>query len=368
MPKKETLETQYMIRDLGRKLGFNSYIEEQIHTKDTYAPIYDVVWYLDLEKYYDLDKLQKLFENEPEWLDKLKKLPFAGFEIEGSTTSSKNQLSNFANLYCGNFIYNFVIVNNESAGNEKDTYRRGVKLKRYFAENSGDKNVFFMDKIHLVHSIEKINKIDFDKTDLCLNLINENIEERGTYGGETKSVPMYDSIRTIIEGTGMIVKQNYQPVIDKIRYKILQKAKGVDKYSQFCLNQLYYIEPYKMKSKLSTSVRDSFYIPKLDVVLGFNAPKSFQKWMALLADEYKHGIVEYPILYGLKYSIIKELFVPLISIEIESTINKHLNGGIFNMSKNSYVGVLVTYEQAQKHVMYFRQELGLKNVISYQIK
>ena len=68
------------------------------------------------------------------------------------------------------------------------------------------------------------------------------------------------------------------------------------------------------------------------------------------------------------YSIIKELFVPLISIEIESSINKHLNGGIFNMSKNSYVGVLVTYEQAQKHVMYFRQELGLKNVISYQIK
>ena len=60
MPKKETLEIQYMIRDLGRKLGFNSYIEEQIHTKDTYARIYDVVWYLDLEKYYDLDKLQKI--------------------------------------------------------------------------------------------------------------------------------------------------------------------------------------------------------------------------------------------------------------------------------------------------------------------
>lgn len=368
MPKKETLEIQYMIRDLGTKLGFDTYIEEQIHSKDTYSPIYDVVWYLDLDKYYALDRLKKLFKNEPEWFHRIKKLPFAGFEIEGATTSSKNQLSNFANLYGGNFIYNFVIVNNEAAGNEKDTFRRGVKLKRYFAQNAGDKNVFFMDKIHLKHTIEKLNSIKFDETDLQLKPVNKNIGKRGTCGGETKSVPMYESIKDIIEGSGMIVEQNYQPVIDKIRYRILKKAGGIDEYSQFCLMQQYYSDPYEMDNKLSIKAQDSFYIPKLDVVLGFYAPGGFQKWMTILADEYKYGIVEYPLLYGLKCSLIKELFVPLISIEIESSINKHLNGGLFNMSKNSYVGVLVTNEPAEKHVMYFRQELGLKNVISYQIK
>lgn len=49
MQKKETLEIQKMLVDFGTKLGFEAHKEEQIHSKDTYAPIYDVVWYLNMK-------------------------------------------------------------------------------------------------------------------------------------------------------------------------------------------------------------------------------------------------------------------------------------------------------------------------------
>jgi len=68
------------------------------------------VWYLNLTKHFNFKSLEPMFTNNMDYLDNLEKIPFAGFEIEGACTSSKNQLSNFANLYCGDFLYSFVIV------------------------------------------------------------------------------------------------------------------------------------------------------------------------------------------------------------------------------------------------------------------
>lgn len=337
MPKNETLIIQKQICELGKKLGFIAKMEEQIHNKNTYAPIYDVVWYLDLNQYFNFKPLEPMFTNNTEYFNKLKKIPFAGFEIEGSTTSSKNQLSNFANLYCGDFIYNFVIVNNKGALREEDTYRRGIKLHRYFINNSGDKNIFFLDKVQLNKSIEQLK--DYNSS---IKSSSTPTGKRNTFGGETASVPMYNEIRKFIDNTGFIIKQNFSPVISKIKFAMLKQCNIYDDYTAFYLRRKFYKEPYECEKKVATKAADSFYIPRLDIVLEFVAPRGFTSWMKELSNTLKFDLVEYPLLYGLNKKIINNLFIPLISIEIENSINKHLNGGIYNMAKNSYVGILVT--------------------------
>jgi hypothetical protein len=360
MPKNETLTIQNQIFELGNKLGFIAAIEEQIHSRDTYAPVYDVVWYLNLTQHFDFKSLEPMFADNIEYFNKLKRFPFAGFEIEGSNTSSKNQLSNFANLYCGDFLYNFVIVNNKGALKEEDTYRRGLKLHRYFVDNSGDKNIFFLDKVQLNKSIEQLKTFDGS-----IEKFPAPTSKRNTFGGETISVEMYEKILQFIDSTGLMIEQNFSPITSKIKFAMAKECSIPDDYTAFHLKRKFYKEPYECEEKVATKVTDSFYIPKLDVVLGFYAPKGFTSWMKELSNSLKFDLLEYPLLYGLNKGIINELFIPLISIEIESSINKHLNGGIYNMAKNSYIGILVTSEPAQAHLDYFKHELGIKNVISY---
>ncbi|GHU99518.1 hypothetical protein FACS1894211_05060 [Clostridia bacterium] len=81
MPKITTREIQSLIYELGKELGFRSVKEERLHGRETYAPVYDVVWYLDMAKYFKLDGLEKLFEKDTGLFERLKTLPFAGFEI-----------------------------------------------------------------------------------------------------------------------------------------------------------------------------------------------------------------------------------------------------------------------------------------------
>lgn len=363
MPKDQTKEIQILVKELGERLGFEAHMEESLHQKDTYAPVYDVVWYLNIDKVMKLDSLKTVFNDDIEWFNKIKRIPFVGFEIEGANSSSKNQLSNFANLYSGDFIYNFVIVNNKGAKNEEDTYRRGVKLNRYFKDKLGERNIIFLDKIHLEKSIEALDECESSIVPVWMNTT-----DRGTCGGETASVGLYNQLHSIISNTGLSIHQNYSAIIDKIKYAILKETQANDSYTDFCLNKRYYYEPYDMQEKIAGRVSDVYYVPKLDVVLGFNAPKGFTKWLGNISNELGNQIVDYPILYGINRKIIKDLFVPLISIEIESSVNKHLNGGIVNMSKNSFVGVLVTRENADKHVEFYKKELGIKNVVTYQVE
>jgi hypothetical protein len=364
MPKVETKELQSSIVEFGKKLGFDSKIEERCHGRNAYSPVYDVVWYLNLEKIFNFSKIKELFKNDLPLFDKIKNLPFAGFEIEGANTSSKNQISNFANLYCGDFVFNFVVVNNSGANNEEDTYRRGIKINHYFIKNSGDRNTIFMDAIHFRESMEKL-----DNFDNSIDVSNEVISrEKGT-GGEDKSLLVYDKIKELINGTGLKTKKDFSPSKqeDKIRFMMLKEAysQSDSMFARLFSRQGYYNDPYASDIKIAKKEGDAFYIPKLDIVLGFDAPKGFASWMKIIANTLKEDCAHYPTLYGLKKEIINSLFISLISIEIETSINKHLNGGIYNMSKNSFAGILVTEENAQMHIEFFKKEIGIKNVTSY---
>ena len=157
MPKKPTLEIQEALHKFGEKLGFVSVCEEKLPSRaayDYYAPTYDVVWYLELEKHgFNLNKIEKFFQNDPVLFNRIKKLPFAGFEIEGASTSSKNQVGNFANLHGGDFLFGFEVVNNKEANGEADTYRRGLKIKNYFSNTAENRNMFFST----IHTSKKVS-------------------------------------------------------------------------------------------------------------------------------------------------------------------------------------------------------------------
>lgn len=372
MPKQDTLDIQEKICELGKKLGFDSIVEESLHSQKLYTPEYDVVWYLDLGKHLNLENTKEFFKEDPKIFEQIKRIPFAGFEIEGSSTNSKYQLGNFINLYSGKFIYNFVIVNNYGHS-ESDTYRRGMKIKHYFAENSGDKNVIFLDTTQLDESIEKLECFDSN-----IEKCDDILDSRSKFGGETKSEDIYNKIKPFLE-TDLIIKQNYSPIISKLKHNILKRIGNdinsniTDEFPLFFLKQNYYKFPDKNDVLKAKQQRDNFYIPKLDLVLGFNAPEGFTSWLLKIAESIKHDYAHYPILYGLKEKLIStnELFIPLISMEIETSVNKHANGGIYNMSKNSYVGILVTKNtdknMAENHVSFFKKELSLNNILNYYV-
>lgn len=360
MPKQPTLEIQNKIKELGERLGFISCTEERIYEDDAYSPVYDAVWYLDLTKYFDLDALKPLFKNNPELLDRMKKLPFAGFEIEGASTSSKNQIGNFANLISAPFLYLYVIVNNSEANGENDTYRRGIKLSSYMRDSFGYSNTFFLDCLQIDESLK-----NFKPTDNRLHSYEFLPEERKTCGGETKSVPLYNLILKYLSKTGLEIQQNYQPEELKTRYELSRLCDGANlsEEAKFYLHNMYYSDPQTYEIKQASNAQNSVYIPKLDVVLGFNAPAGFTEWMTRLSVALKNDCVHYPIMYSLKNKG-GELFVPLISIEIETSKNKHMNGGICNMSKYSYCGILVSEECAEGHIEFLRKHLGIENVTS----
>lgn len=359
MPKNSTLEIQNEILKLGERLGFISRIEEKFHSNISYAPIYDAVWYLDLTKYFNVSALEKLFVNAPYMFERIKLLPIAGFEIEGASTSSKNQLGNFGNLYSGHFLYNFVIVNNSASNGENDTYRRGRKLYKYFYEEYEAKNTFFVDYVHLKNSIANLGNL---KTDITIS--TNYTPERKSFGGDITSISLYNKIFPFLANSNLDIKQNYSPIIPKIKFKRMADAFNCidSEIAGFLLGKYYHNTPSEHTFKVANKPSDTYYIPKLDVVAGFIMPNGFYEWLYQVSVALGSDYVNFPILYGIREKILKELFIPLVSIEFENSINKHCNGGIINMSHYSYFGILMGNESAKTHIDFLKENMGINNV------
>jgi len=372
MTKKETSKIQLKLQELGERFGLISDINKPLRGREHhgYAPEYDVVWYLDMKEHFNLEAIRKLFKHDQGLFERIQLLPFAGFEIEGSSTTSKNQLGNLSNLYSGSFIYSFLIVNNEEASVENDTYRRGVKLKRYFSSNSGDRNLFFFDRVHLTRSIETLSRSNSDNE---IPVGSSKAGKRQTFGGETTSVKLYEKIRPLLGKTGLEVKHNYAPWLSKVKYQMAKEASVGNDFTDFYIGQAFYKNPsdtFTTKVKRAKSQSESLYIPNIDICLGFNAPKGFTAWLSALANTLGLDIAHFPTLYALNKPSHKNkpLFIPLIGVELETTINKHLSGGAYNLAKNTYAGVVVTNQPALKHIEFYKKEFGLKNVTAYNLE
>lgn len=359
MPKNSTLQIQHLICELGKKLGFISVIEEQLHDRNAYAPIYDAVWYLDMTQYFDMDALTPIFINAPHLLNRMNMLPVAGFEIEGASTSSKNQLGNFANLHAGHFLYNFVIVNNNAANGENDTYRRGRKLYKYFYEEFCAKDTIFIDASHLYSSLKKL-KI----TDTRVHVKQVIPTNRNICGGDVTSEAMYNEILPFLIKSNLEIRQNYSPGMPYIKFQEQNMAlQGYDnKIVNFKEGRFFRRQPLQTDWQIAKKAADMYYIPKLDVVLGFYLPDSFCAWLLALAEALDYETAGFPILYGISKKIISEIFVPVVGIEFENSINKHCNGGIINLSKYTYNGVLSGYQSAEAHIRFLKENMGINNV------
>ncbi|MCF6298076.1 MAG: hypothetical protein L3J08_08880 [Flavobacteriaceae bacterium] len=358
MPKKETKEIQQYLTKLGEKLGFISIPEQPNTNTNNYRPIYDVAWFIK-DDFYNLQPLDMLFGQNSKWHTLTKQIPIATFEIEGSTTSSKNQLGNLLNLTLINSFLNFVVVNNEYASNENDTYRRGVKICRTFMKFSGKQNIIFLDWQHLKNIDKTINfskNNTFSKTNTPTNTIRSKV------GGEKDSAVM-ESLLKLLENTKINMYQNYIPPILKWQYskiKMYQSIEAETKYD-FLLNKKFIYDPVNKVERKISKKADMYYEPRIDFALVLQIPLAFKMFLMKIGENLKEEKVYYPILLYLNQSKSNDIEFPLLGVEVESSVNKHLNGGIFNMSKFFYLGLLVSPKQGANNLLTL-EKLGLNNI------
>ena len=371
MPKITTAEIQKKICELGKRLGFNSELECKTNFTEgaSYRPVTDVGWFINLENYFDLKSLEPLFHSNPKYYASLKKFPFAGFEIEGSTTSSKNQLSNFANLEMNNFYFKFVITNNSEAGTEQDTYRRGLKIHRYCKELFGGKNTFFTDWEIIAESMQNIKS----NSNLELNNSqNVNLIRQGT-GGETSSLEIFYELQKYIKKTGLVQKQNYEPDDLKFQHDLNQYIyeqldHNENQYVKYFFHNTGYTLPHRGSHKSFSKLKDRSYIPKIDIALGFDLPKNFMLFLSAVANAIELDVINFPLLFAVKQNTnTSNFFLPLIGIEIETSVNKHLNGGIMNLGNNCFCGILASKKEAHAHFRSYSELLRIKNILFFQI-
>lgn len=361
MPKNDTLEIQKFIKDLGEYLGFISKVEVNLDRDNYYSPIYDVIWFLDLSENFNIEVFKKYIS--PDVVEnKLKLIPIAAFEIEGAATSSKNQIGNITNLTFGNVLNKFIIVNNEAAIPEKDTYRRGLKITRYFNECLGSSNLIFLDWCQVKNTYEWLKIKEEDKK---IEVNTSYTKTRKGSGGEKRSIQIFDYIFKDLNSIGLEIKQDYTPDKFKMKYYledyISRKIDILDEELEFYFKRKAYKDPNEKNIFELNRINNKYYLPKLDIVLGFNLSKSFIKWIKGIAKNMENDILNNELIFSINNNKIKDVFIPLISIEIESEVNKHLNGAIINMWKNSYIGILFSKKQALGHLEYFKNN-GCNNI------
>jgi hypothetical protein len=367
MPKDSTKLIQEFIFELGTSLGFTSHMEYSFFSKnDTYTPIYDVVWLMDVTQNFDTSPI-KQYVNSESWHPLLDQVVVAAFEIEGSTTTSKNQVGNVANLYLSPSYFKFVIVNNAGACNENDTYRRGVKIARTFEKVWGVNNLFFLDWEHI-----KDFNISYNNTS---NNISSNTDSsytpdkisRSKVGGESRSVAISEIILENLAKSRFQVKENYSPESIKHLYTSVERYQRIpcpEEYD-YLLGRKFVCDPTTKESKPVKKSQDYFYTPKIDIALGFNLPSRLNLFFKWISETIGEEHVNNSFLTHFKYNQDEQLFFPYLGCEVESSVNKHLNGGVMNCSRFFYTGLLVAPKGAERHLNTLKERLGIFNIFFY---
>lgn len=286
-------------------------------------------------------------------------VPIAAFEIEGSTTTSKNQMGNLLNLALLNPFLSFVIVNNEKASNEKDTYRRGVKIIRTYMEFSNKQNIILLDWSYL-KDVEK--SLESRRTEKRYPEHSSNIVKRSKVGGENDTLLMENLIK-LLQTTKLKIHQNYTSPVFEWHYYRIKQYQNIDASEtyDYHLHKKYIFRPNNNIEKRISKKNKFYYLPQVDFALELNIPLSFKLFLLEISKKLNKQNMYYPILYYLENNPQYDLSYPFIGIEVENTINKHLNGGVFNMSNFFYIGLLVSNETGKHHIETLKT-LGINNV------
>ena len=219
MSKATTVQIQDTLVSIGEQLGFRAEKVFGFELQTPYAPRYDVVWLLDVSS-LKINHLPGIRLVQKKWL------PFASFEIEGSTTSSKNQVGNVGNLLISPSYYHFMVVDNAGAGKENDTYRRGMKIVRTTQELLGTQQLFLLDA-SMLHELPNFTKTMITTEPVSIvNVNDERIPFRLSIvaAGATKNHAIYGN-RTGSTGLNVGIQEQR-----KSSY-ILEL--NLDRYSEF---------------------------------------------------------------------------------------------------------------------------------------
>jgi len=351
--KKSTMAIQNQLAQLGEDLGFRAVMEYSFESIiGTYSPRYDVVWFLNVEalKVNSLSNVKLINEHY---------LPFAAFEVEGSTTSSKNQLGNIGNLQLSPCYYNFMVVNNAGATTEIDTYRRGMKIVRSMQRVMGERQLFFLDS----STIEKMPI--FEKTTIG-HLSDGQIHGtrlKGS-GGEKKSIGVAKKMLVDLSKTKLHIDYDRSPDYFKWVYHIDQKYQQVRVTSKtkYLMKQRYTKSPFPHVQGDVKSVRDYYYVPKIDIACGFDVQGGFVQFLHFLANQIGEDAVHFPLLIYVADKMEESLYFPLLGIEIEMKESKHALGSLMNLSNFHYVGWLVSPKVMEPYVSTYKRHLGMQNV------
>lgn len=341
MSKKTTNYIQTQLKELGDLLGFESAIEYSFgENSSLYTPRYDVVWLLDVSVLNIQQPLEsKLIEN--------RFLPFVAFEIEGSTTSSKNQLGNIGNLRLSPCHYNFLIVNNDAAGKENDTYRRAMKLMRTTQELMGNRTMFLLDS-SMINNIEEVT--------LCKTTIHSIKKSESRVkgsGGEKQSLEIAKDLLKILNMSNLQVELDQSPAYHKYAYHTLKNDS---------VNRHFTHNPITFEQKQITRSSQYYYIPKVDIMAGFSLRGGFVEFLVHCGRKLKTDVVNYPLLQYLLDFPSSEMYHPLLGIEIETKESKHALGSMLNLHHYFQFGWLISNENMKSYTELYQHHFGMRNI------
>jgi len=347
------------LRRLGGRLGFEvtSEVSESFLPKAVarYKPRVDLVWSIRLEE-TQLRGIRRLLGAAVADFQMKPFFPLVGFEIEATDPSTKTQLSNLANLKTVAVPYG-----NSQAG--MGLYRRAIRLVRTFNKLFGQCNYGVIDRSQISRIASLISKEQVSRKRSADRL--EPSRTRGS-GGEG---PWSSAIRRRLDRMGRSyafhVREDWSPSNLAEDYALRQKVRSSiertsDNSSEWYFGRLVDWSPGKPEpvcrwNKYYTS-------PALDMAWTVELPSSLQKLVLALKETSNEFTYSMPIL-GTPFED-----WPIIGFEIERGMTKHGGGGILNLSRYSYVGVLIVptpeLQRSLARIETYRVALGIQNVLA----
>lgn len=338
MSKATTVRIQDTIATIGEQLGFRAEKEFSFDLQTPYKPRYDVVWLLDILE-LKIEGLRGIQLIEERWL------PFASFEVEGSTTSSKNQVGNVGNLLIAPSYFHFMVVDNTGASTENDTYRRGMKIVRTMQELLGTQQLIFLDSSML------LDLPYFTETVIITE--RTNIERKKGSGGETISLEIAEKILDQLTLSNLTIHLDAVPDYFKIQFATKKKT---------LLSNEYTYSPITFEQKAIKNDMQYYYKPKIDVSAGFSLSGGFIEFLQAIAGRLRSDVIHFPLLSYIQEKKVQEMYYPLLGIEIESGHSKHAIGGLMNVSRFHQFGWIVGNEELLRSVETYQFYLGLRNI------
>ncbi|OMP68726.1 hypothetical protein [Domibacillus epiphyticus] len=345
MSKLSTKSIQSELCKIGQELGLH--VKQEYSFKKVqgmYAPRYDVVWLLDVSEFAVHEILStSLIDGQY--------IPFTAFEIEGSTTSSKNQLGNVGNLKLSPCFFNFLVVDNAAAGKENDTYRRAMKIVRTIQRVMGERPLFLLDACML----ENLPK--FEKTFSRVNA-EKKARLKGS-GGEKGSIPVAEKLFYTLGQSNLQIDYDFTPDYFKWAFHLDKK---------YMPSKQFTFDPVSFEQKDVKQDSQYYYKPKIDIVAGFYIGGGFVDFLKEIALRLKSDAVHFPLLQYALDKQLEELYFPLLGIEIEMKESKHALGGLMNLTNFHQFGWVVAPAEMGPYIETYKHHLGMQNIEHIQVE